>query len=134
LTAGQDPATLEPGHYFGYPVDSGTGGFMDEVAARRLATAYESGPGAAEAMLAELERTYTHTWSWADIPLDARTGANAVVFSTGVGDGMYPSYVGRDGTGRPVRLLTDFNLVAPLPPDADAELAKRPRPWWEFWR
>lgn len=56
--------------------------------------------------------------------------ANAIVFSSGVGDGRYPTCVGRDAAGRPVRVVTDFLLLDPPPPQPPPPR----RPWWRFWR
>jgi hypothetical protein len=129
VTAGQDPASLGPDEYFGYPVDAGTGAFVDAVVARHLADAHAAGGDAADRLVAELERTQVTTWAWADFPV-AELDANVIAFTSGFGDGDYPSYVGRDAAGRPVRLLTDFLVLEPPPP---AATPVRARPWWRFW-
>ena len=36
---------------------------------------------------------------------------NIIAFSSGWGDGMYPSYLALDGSGRPVAVVTDFQVL-----------------------
>jgi len=109
LRPGEEESELAEGEVFGYSVDSGTGCFMDEETARLVADNMDDDE-LADALVAELERTYETTWSWANIEFDPDTGANIVAFSTGVGDGLYPSYFGLDGAGEVVCLVTDFSL------------------------
>jgi hypothetical protein len=109
---GQDLATLKPGHIFGYGVDSGTGCFMDEAAARRLMRRMDKVEDYFEEILAQMEPSYVHTRSWALLDLGSRQGKplNAAVFSSGCGDGFYASYWGWSGK-RLARLVTDFDLL-----------------------
>ncbi len=109
LWPGDDPGELGEGDIFGYGVDSGTGCFMDEEAARTLARRMGEDDSYFEQVCDELDKTYVHTWSWANIGLTP-AGANCVLFSAGVGDGLYASYFGLDAEGRPVSLVTDFSL------------------------
>ncbi|WP_205895603.1 DUF4241 domain-containing protein [Metapseudomonas otitidis] len=109
LVDGQDPSTLGPDEFFGYGVDSGTGGFMDAAALRRYETQREQeGEAFDERLLAELDKTYRHTRSWTLLPTEA---GNVTLFSSGYGDGTYPSYFGYDASGRLVAVVTDFLLV-----------------------
>ena len=108
---GQDPATLKPDEIFGYPVDAGTGCFMDASTGAKLVERMEEQEDYFEDLIAEMQKTYVHTWSW----LDARFGeGNMVAFSTGYGDGLYASYAGRDQNGEVAVVVTDFG-VATLP-------------------
>ena len=109
LRPGDDPSELEEGEVFGYPVDSGTGCFMDESTAR-LILDHTDPEEFADALTAELDKTYEDTWSWANVELGPDTGANLVAFSAGVGDGFYASYFGLDADGEVVCLVTDFSL------------------------
>ena len=61
LVAGDDPAELEEGEIIGYPVDSGTGCFMDERAARLLAERMEEDENFLETFLDAMERNYVDT-------------------------------------------------------------------------
>ncbi len=109
LHEGEDASELEEGEVFGYPVDSGTGCFMDEETARLVLTGVDE-EAFADALEDELEKTYEDTWSWANVELDAEAGRNIVAFSAGLGDGVYASYFGLDEGGEVVCLVTDFSL------------------------
>ena len=58
-----------------------------------------------------LSRTYVPTWSWTNLILDEASGANVIAFSSGYGDGSYPSYWGYDLAGQRVALVTDFGVL-----------------------
>lgn len=110
LVKGQDPATLGPDEFFGYGVDSGTGGFMDAAALRSYeARRNQEGEAFDDQLFAELDKTYRHTRSWYLLPTDA---GNVAFFSSGYGDGAYPSYFGYDANGKLVAVVTDFLLVS----------------------
>ncbi|CAN7264266.1 DUF4241 domain-containing protein [Aquipseudomonas alcaligenes] len=109
MVKGQDPNTLGPDEFFGYGVDSGTGGFMDAAALRSYeARRDQEGEAFDERLFAELDKTYQHTRSWYLLPTDA---GNVAFFSSGYGDGAYPSYFGYDADGRLVAVVTDFLLL-----------------------
>lgn len=111
VTEGQDIATLKEGEHFGYPVDAGTGSFVDPetaaVASRRMA---------ADEGIAQ---------RWIDLGVKGGSGkgapsfyanidigpGNIVMFQSGWGDGLYASWFGYDAQGRIAALLTDFNVV-----------------------
>ena len=48
---------------------------------------------------------------WFAISLDEETGANILLFTSGWGDGRYPSYWGYAADGGIVCLLTDFGAL-----------------------
>ena len=104
LTAGQNLDDLPEGDFHGYGVDSGTGCFVDVHNVRMFDEAD------ADQLIAELAKTYVHTWSWADLLLNPATGGNLAAFSSGFGDGGYASYFGYDEGGDLVCLVTDFGL------------------------
>jgi len=98
LRGDEDARMLAPGQIFGYGVDAGTGCFATPEALE----SDEAGE-----LLDELQRHARLTWNWAAIcPRDA--GHELVAFSTGYGDGIYASYVGRADDGSPVCLVTHF--------------------------
>lgn len=106
---GQDVSTLKKGEIFGYGVDSGTGAFMDVEALR----AYEAqrnreGEKLDQRLITELDKTYRHTRNWYLLQTDKGTVA---MFSSGYGDGVYPTYRGYDKAGKLVAVITDFGLV-----------------------
>jgi len=118
LLPGQDVASLEPEEIFCYGVDAGIGCFMDLKASQAFAERMNDDEDYAEALTAELDKTYVHTWSWANLEIDTETNANLIVFSSGWGDGCYASYFGFDEAHNPMILVTDFGLFA------DDELAE----------
>lgn len=111
LTVGdQDTSALVMGEIYGYPVDSGTGCFMDRATALLLAKKMRENADYYETLVDEMEKTYTSTWDW----LDMRFGdGNLIAFSSGYGDGVYATYAGRDSEGKVSVIVSDFN-IAPL--------------------
>lgn len=119
---GRSLEELQPGYAYGYPVDAGTGCFMDADAARALAApstpmtaGQEAGVDEVKDLSDELlklqEQTYVATWSWANLVTDPDTGANVIAFSSGQGDGFYSTYWGYDAAEERVALVTDFGIV-----------------------
>ncbi|MDQ5824735.1 MAG: DUF4241 domain-containing protein [Chloroflexota bacterium] len=104
---GKGLADLGEGEVFGYGVDAGTGSFMDEVAARKLTHDEDL----IDKLLDDSHENYVDTWSWTNFVVDEETGANVVSFSSGFGDGFYPSYLAFDEGDRLVALVTDFGVV-----------------------
>jgi hypothetical protein len=114
LLAGEHSAQLRAGEAFAYPVDSGTGCFCDPRAASELlkmVDEWTDDDRAALALHQAMAETYVDTWEWANMTLEG--GVNVVAFSTGVGDGAYPVWLGyRAGSSLPVVALNDFGLLA----------------------
>jgi hypothetical protein len=114
LLPDQDVSQLEADHFFGYPVDSGTGSFMDLRAAKKLDKRMASDDDYFHEIIREMDLTYVHTRSWAMLELDCDSEMNAAVFSSGVGDGLYASFWGWSGDSLAC-LVTDFGLFYSLP-------------------
>ncbi len=109
LTVGeQDPDELSEDEFFGYPVDAGTGCFMDRSVGKSLTAAMDADNDFCDTLFVEMEKTYRNTWSWLNHPLGA---ANLIAFSTGYGDGRYATYAGLDVAGKIVVIVTDFGAV-----------------------
>jgi len=109
MTVGeQDTSTLKEDEFFGYPVDAGTGCFMDRSAGRLLNERMREQDTFYETMIAEMNKTYRHTWSWLDMMFG---DANLIAFSSGYGDGMYASYAGFDADGEVSVVVTDFSVI-----------------------
>ena len=112
-TPSQDAATMKPDHIFGYPVDAGTGSFMDQAAARNML-----------AKLADSEKAQAITNVWINhgevsgrakglqfyLDVDV-TPNNIIMFHSGWGDGFYASYFGYADDGTVAALLTDFQVM-----------------------
>jgi hypothetical protein len=110
LTEKQAPADLEPGEFYGYGVDSGTGGFMDADACDAILEAIGENPAESQAAVDKMDVHYRPTRSWM---IHAVAGHEAAYFSSGFGDGLYSSFIGRDASGGICRLVTDFKVVGP---------------------
>lgn len=108
-TGSNDPATLAPGVHFGYPVDSGTGCFMDHSAGEMLFAKMRTEPDYYKFMMAEMEKTYRHTWDWLNLPIGE---ANVIAFKSGLGDGIYGTYAGFNADKRIVAVVTEFGVAA----------------------
>ena len=92
-------------------VDSGTGGFMDEDACHALkALLDESDVGMLPALEDALSASYGDTCSAVNLSLPGLP-ANFTVFTSGDGDGAYPSYWGFDDAGQLCCLMTDFCIL-----------------------
>jgi hypothetical protein len=109
LVGNQSVSDLKENEIFGYPVDSGTGCFMDRTAAEALDRRMRENREFFEVMMAEMEKTYRDTWSWLDMKFGS---ANLIAFSSGLGDGVYPSFGGIDGSGMVSVIVTDFGVIA----------------------
>jgi len=115
---GADPTTLSGDQILGYPVDSGTGGFLDQAAfeaqaradgddadASGWATRTDRWVAAGEANAQALGIPY-------GLAIIEQTDAGGLaIFSTGWGDGYYASWVGFDARDRPVVIVTDFAVI-----------------------
>lgn len=103
--AGQDASTLKEEQFFGYLVDAGTGCFMDVDAAAALQRRFDEDPDYCQ----ELIYSYNE---YLNLPLNPATGANAIFFTSGWGDGFYASYWGYDAEDNIACLVTDFGLLS----------------------
>lgn len=133
------PARWEPAPFEGVPehadhaygVDSATGAFVSLEGARRLAALTDD--RFAEAVGDAMDASYRDTRAWAVIPVPGDPPLEAAVFSSGAGDGAYPSYWGYGDDGAPRCLLTDFRILSPEDADASGAGALASRPWWKVW-
>ncbi len=96
----------------GYPVDAGTGCFMDAGAQAAIKSEPTYWPTPSYKALEKqlLTEHYTHTWGWAVYQPDPASRANCVAFMSGYGDGVYSSFWGLDDRGTPLCLTTDFDV------------------------
>lgn len=94
---------------FGYDVKSSTGAFFDLAAASvldRLVSDDELG----NCDLIDALGAVGGGRGPANV-VEPRSGLNVVAFSTGWGDGVYPTWVGRNTAGDPVAFVTDFFVI-----------------------
>jgi hypothetical protein len=118
LQPGQDLATLGPDETYCFGVDSGKGSFFDAAAVAAVvrlddqAIDHEIGDLRPEhkRFLDELERN-----AFANLVVDSAADLNVVVFSCGVGDGCYATWIGRTATGQPACFVADLRLLSDSP-------------------
>ena len=107
----QNISELKEGYFFGYGVDSGTGCFMDEAAAKKVIELMDSAEDYNIPELEdELEKTYVDTYCTANFKIPD-TDLDLAAFSSGFGDGAYPTYWGFDEEDNICCLITDFETV-----------------------
>jgi len=108
LLPGQDPSDLGEDQFYGYGVDAGTGCFYDASADGSFPECVEDeGP---------LWDAFDDS-DWAPGPhlvASPSSGATLAAFTSGWGDGCYPTWTGRSESGEVTCFLTDF-FVAPAP-------------------
>jgi hypothetical protein len=92
---------------FGFPVETGTGSFVDAaVQGPYLAAATDR--TIRQQLIAALNERQTSGVAWLVRPFGPGTIA---MFSTGFGDGYYISYFGFDNAGRIVSLTADLGVI-----------------------
>lgn len=119
LQHGQRRNALKEDEFFGFGVDSGTGSFMDKETLNTL-FAYEEERRSVDSdyyiyleIEDEFNRTYKHTRSWLVTTIPTiKDRASISMFSSGWGDGCYPSFWGLDENGEAVCLVTDFLITS----------------------
>jgi hypothetical protein len=103
---GQDVSELGDDEFFGYPVDGGTGGFVD---ATNIAPLCEDNEDYFDRLrtlaVGETDSTAPGTLT------DHEGRPLLVTFSAGGGDGHYPTWVGRTAEGEVACFLTDFLIL-----------------------
>ena len=108
---GQDPSDLDDDSYFGYPVDGGMGCFADAQTLHAL-HADDDGEWLETVALDVADRPAA-----VSVLTDSGEDGEPVLaaFSTGCGDGYYPTWVGRTASGDIACFVTDFLLEGAQP-------------------
>lgn len=107
---GQDVSTLKEGQFFGYGVDAGMGCFADHAALRAVAAERDVRDALIDRVDAVMRQHWVSTWSWGNLTQD---DANVVLFSSGWGDGAYPTYLAHAADDQPCAVVTDFMVFRP---------------------
>jgi hypothetical protein len=109
----QDVSSLKADEFFGYGVDAGTGCFMDPIAGNLLDQRMSQEEEFFNVIIDGMETTYKHTRSWLDFRPSSNREENIICFSSGFGDGSYPSFFGFSIDQAPCVLVTDFLVLSP---------------------
>lgn len=108
----QDLTGLDEDSFIGYPVDAGIGCFMDTDTQRALLTLIEQADGDEESEWSDALIDHEGLDEGAEYrPWGEDSPHGLVVFTSGWGDGVYPSYWALDTSGTPVALVTDFLCI-----------------------
>ncbi len=89
----------------GYVVDAGVGSFMDAETVKKIDRSKSTHLG--NELYTEMDKHYHFDWRYV---VRKYADHDIAVFSTGLGDGNYTTYIGFDADGQPCRLLTDFGI------------------------
>ncbi|HEY0541457.1 MAG TPA: DUF4241 domain-containing protein [Actinoallomurus sp.] len=117
---GQDVGRLGDDEFYGYPVDGGTGGFVDVQNIAALCADYDA---FIERLLVDFGDS-DHDPTAPVIVTNAESEPVVVAFTSGGGDGRYPTWIGRTADGEVACVLTDFFQ---LPEEEDEKPAEPPR-------
>lgn len=91
-----------------YPVDGGSGCFIDEKIKSELSKKTETNDTLLELLNKAMNKNH---YKYGQSGILNFGDFNIAAFSSGVGDGRYSTYIGYDKNGKPCRLLTDFGIV-----------------------
>jgi hypothetical protein len=104
----QDPTTLRPDGYFGYGVDAGVGTLADVTATQAMVSwEYDQ----VEEVFIPAVAPPGPVPNLITAVVDEATGANIVSVSSGWGDGVYGTWIGRTADGRVASFVTSFMVV-----------------------
>ncbi|RAS80112.1 DUF4241 domain-containing protein [Priestia endophytica] len=114
---GQHIKNLEKNMIFGHPVDTGLSCFadgsavlkMEELERKKINELGDDFISFYDDVLEE--KLEENNDMWGNLILDEEHNLNALIFSSGYGDGFYASYWGIDEKGNVVSLVTDFNIL-----------------------
>ena len=125
--AGQDVSALGPEEFFGYGVDAGSGCFASLSAARVAGRVLAADGGMLEDPISRALSSGAPAAGAAVVATE--DGAPTIaVFSSGWGDGMYPTWLGIDERGEVAVAMTDFMLTGDPYAAPEGSLATAPAP------
>lgn len=108
----QDLTGLDEDSFIGYPVDAGIGCFMDTDTQQALLALIERADGDEDNAWSDALIDHDGLDEGAEYrPWGEDSPHGLVVFTSGWGDGVYPSYWALDTSGIPVALVTDFLCI-----------------------
>jgi hypothetical protein len=111
INSDEDMIILKEKKCFGYAVDSGISCFMDTQAAQIIIDSSLNSDTYEETISCQLDELLdinNKEFMFANLLLDKDNGLNVIAFSSGFGDGIYPTYLGFDNEGKIVNMVTQF--------------------------
>ncbi|RMB84759.1 DUF4241 domain-containing protein [Streptomyces shenzhenensis] len=112
LRPGEDTEELDDDELFGYPVDSGTGCFVDAQTFQAVSEEEDFAVRVMDSMRDRPQAPASSVPECAAITMSVGDDDHAViVFRTGWGDGDYPTWIGRTIDGDVACFLTDFHVL-----------------------
>lgn len=109
ITKDQDTSKLLDDEIYGYGVDSGTGCFFDEKTSESFLNKMNKNEDYFQTLIDNMESSYVDTRSFMNIEIKDKM--NLIAFSSGLGDGVYASYFGKNDKEEVCCLVTDFCVV-----------------------
>lgn len=119
LQSGQDPSELGEKEYFGFAVDAGCGVLADRAT---TAAVEEWDEDRVDEVLIPADYPLRPVPGLVSAVVDEATGGNLVLVTSGWGDGVYATFLGRTAGGEVASFVIDFGVV-PLEEDAAPEVA-----------
>jgi hypothetical protein len=113
LQPGQDARLLSANEFFGFGVDTGMGCFLDVSGRDELPKLFD-------------EQVEEDDWSSHIEVRDPKTSTNLIAYRSGMGDGSYPVWIGRDVDGEVTCFVADMLVLhhaEPLPPTVSSTAA-----------
>lgn len=107
LLEGQKPIPVGDEDIHGYGIDGGIGIFVDEEAKKALDKSNLIDDELYGPLNKEMDKHYHNTWRYSMYNFSIH---NLASFTTGMGDGIYATYIGFDANGKVCRLVSDFGL------------------------
>ena len=104
-----DQKNLTADEFYGYGVDSATGCFCDKAVIDMMAN--DENYDLYAAIGSDFDASYDISIQYLLTTIFDYQLANITCFTSGWGDGSYPSYFGFDGQGDPCCLVTDFCII-----------------------
>ena len=120
LVEGQEISELSEGEIFGYPVDAGLGCFMD-TEGQKMFLKHEN------ELMKQLGDKFVSYYddymddlfygpdaeneNYCTIKPYKENPNNVIAFQSGLGDGLYASYIAYGKDGKATRLVTDFGII-----------------------
>lgn len=108
LVEGEDPSMLQEDELSVFAVESGVAAIFDASALVAWRTEFADGQPLYRALAQVLRENRRPVWTWARVRAG---GGSGFLVTSGMGEGEYAAYWGRDGSGATVSFVLDFDLL-----------------------